>query len=46
MTPSRTDSNLLPVLVPFPAERMTAVAVSPKVNSAKYDGPECVQPAA
>jgi putative SOS response-associated peptidase YedK len=39
-------AEMLPLLVPYPAERMSAVAVSTRVNSAKYDGPECVQPAA
>jgi putative SOS response-associated peptidase YedK len=39
-------ANLLPLLVRYPAERMIAVAVSSRVNSAKPDGPECVQPAA
>ena len=29
---------------PYPAELMDAHDVSPIVNSAKYDGPECIQP--
>jgi putative SOS response-associated peptidase YedK len=29
---------------PLPAELMDAHDVSPIVNSAKYDGPECIQP--
>src|SRR5262245_47799675 len=32
------------VLKPFPAELMDAHDVSPIVNSAKYDGPECIRP--
>ena len=32
------------LLRPYPAELMDAHDVSPVVNSAKYDGPECVQP--
>jgi len=32
------------VLKPLPAELMDAYDVSPIVNSAKYDGPECIQP--
>src|SRR5262249_59190851 len=32
------------VLKPLPAELMDAHDVSPIVNSAKYDGPECIQP--
>jgi putative SOS response-associated peptidase YedK len=31
-------------LKPLPAELMDAHDVSPVVNSAKYDGPECIQP--
>jgi putative SOS response-associated peptidase YedK len=33
------------LLKPIPAELMAAHDVSPIVNSAKYDGPECIQPA-
>jgi hypothetical protein len=29
---------------PLPAELIDAHDVSPIVNSAKYDGPECIQP--
>jgi putative SOS response-associated peptidase YedK len=32
------------LLKPLPAELMDAHDVSPIVNSAKYDGPECIQP--
>ena len=32
------------LLKPHPAELMDAYDVSPLVNSAKYDGPECVEP--
>jgi putative SOS response-associated peptidase YedK len=31
-------------LKPYPDELMDAHDVSPIVNSAKYDGPECIQP--
>jgi len=34
------------LLKPLPAEVMDAYDVSPIVNSAKYDGPECTQPIA
>ena len=34
----------LSLLEPLPAELMDAHDVSPIVNSAKYDGPECIQP--
>ena len=32
------------MLKPLPAELMDADDVSPIINSAKYDGPECIQP--
>jgi putative SOS response-associated peptidase YedK len=32
------------VLKPYPDDLMDAHDVSPIVNSAKYDGPECIQP--
>jgi putative SOS response-associated peptidase YedK len=32
------------LLKPFPDELMDAHDVSPIVNSAKYDGPECIRP--
>jgi putative SOS response-associated peptidase YedK len=32
------------LLKPLPAELMAAHDVSPIVNSAKYDGPECIRP--
>src|SRR6266478_2368929 len=32
------------VLKPYPEELMDAHDVSPIVNSAKYDGPDCIQP--
>jgi hypothetical protein len=31
-------------LKPYPEELMDGHDVSPIVNSAKYDGPECIQP--
>src|SRR4029450_10563203 len=34
------------LLKPLPAELMDAHDVSPIVNSAKYDGPECIRPVA
>jgi putative SOS response-associated peptidase YedK len=33
-------------LKPYPEELMDAHDVSPIVNSAKYDGPECIKPVA
>jgi putative SOS response-associated peptidase YedK len=38
--------GLTPLLVPYPAEALEAVAVSPLVNSPKNDGPECLAPVA
>jgi putative SOS response-associated peptidase YedK len=32
------------LLKPYPEDLMDAHDVSPVVNSAKYDGPECIQP--
>jgi putative SOS response-associated peptidase YedK len=32
------------MLKPYPDDLMDAHDVSPIVNSAKYDGPECIQP--
>jgi putative SOS response-associated peptidase YedK len=37
---------LLPLLTSYPAERMTAFAVSTAVNSARLDSPRCIEPAA
>jgi len=31
-------------LVPYPAEEMTSVAISPKVNDARYKFPDCLEP--
>src|SRR5262249_9842242 len=39
-----TFDNARSLLKPFPAESMDTHDVSPIVNSAKYDGPECIQP--
>jgi putative SOS response-associated peptidase YedK len=33
------------LLKPYPAELMEAAPVSPKVNSPKFDDPECIEPA-
>jgi putative SOS response-associated peptidase YedK len=47
LDPQSQDAEaLLPLLKPYPADRMAAVAVNPCVNSARYDGPDCVEPAA
>jgi putative SOS response-associated peptidase YedK len=36
------DEAVLPG--PYPAKRMAALAVGPRVNNAKNDGPECLEP--
>lgn len=36
---------LQPLLRPFPAEEMACVPVSDRVNNARFDDPECFQPA-
>ena len=45
LDPSRTPFvNAQSLLKPLSAALMDAHDVSPIVNSAKYDGPECIQP--
>jgi putative SOS response-associated peptidase YedK len=45
LDPSRTPFvEARPLLKPYPEELMDAHDVSPIVNSAKYDGPECIKP--
>jgi putative SOS response-associated peptidase YedK len=39
-------ADLLPLRVPYPADRMAATPVNTCLHDARYDGPECVQPAA
>ncbi|HRQ23236.1 MAG TPA: SOS response-associated peptidase [Anaerolineales bacterium] len=41
----QTPENLLPLIKPFPADRMSAYAVSTLVNKPGNDRPECVVPA-
>jgi putative SOS response-associated peptidase YedK len=38
--------RLLPLLRPYPAEEMTATAVSQRVNSPRNDDHGCIEPAA
>jgi putative SOS response-associated peptidase YedK len=40
--PGWLDEAALPG--PFPAERMAALAVGQRVNNAKNEGPECLEP--
>jgi len=37
--------TLASLLQPFSAEKMTALAVSPRVNNTRYDDPDCLTPA-
>lgn len=39
-----TFTKVRSLLKPYPEDLMDAHDVSPIVNSAKYDGPECIQP--
>jgi putative SOS response-associated peptidase YedK len=44
LDPEIKDPNLLkPLLRPYPSEEMVAEPLSPKVNKASYDAPDCVQ---
>jgi putative SOS response-associated peptidase YedK len=46
LDPANQDAEALKaLLVPYPADGMEVVAASTKVNSPKYDGPECLGPA-
>jgi putative SOS response-associated peptidase YedK len=46
LDPANRDAvGLTELLVPYPADEMEVVAASTKVNSPKYDGPECLRPA-
>lgn len=46
LDPKVTDAErLLPLLRPYPSEEMKTYRVSPKVNSPKNDGPDCIKPA-
>ena len=41
----QTPENLLPLIQPFPADRMSAYPVSTLVNTPGNDRPECIVPA-
>jgi putative SOS response-associated peptidase YedK len=43
-TSRTTFASARSLLTPYPDELMDAYDVSPVVNSARYDGPECIQP--
>lgn len=45
LDPNAQDpERILPLVRPFPAEQMDGVPVSPRVNKADYDAPDCVEP--
>ena len=46
LDPEADDAALQALLRPFPAERMVAYPVSPRVNSPSVDDPECERPLA
>ena len=46
LDPSADPEELQRILLPFPASRMVAVPVSPRVNSPAVDDPECETPVA
>ena len=47
LDPARQDpQDLLPLLQPFPADRMQAIAVSTLVNSPRNESPQCIVPLA
>ena len=47
LDPTVDDREMLErLLVPFPADRMTARPVSQYVNNARHEGPECIGPPA
>lgn len=39
------SANLQPLLAPLPDDALKATPVSPRMNSVKFDGPECLEPA-
>ena len=46
LDPAEKDRGLLEsVLMPYPAEAMEAYEVTPAVNNAAHDGPDCILPA-
>ncbi len=46
LDPHTEQAALRELLAPRPAEELTATAVSPRMNRADFDSPECVRPAA
>jgi putative SOS response-associated peptidase YedK len=46
LDPSAAPSDLLVLLRPAPDDALTAAAVSAYVNSARHEGPRCVEPLA
>ena len=45
LNPRSAPDSLRVLLVPFPADRMEAYAVNLYVNSARNQGPKCIEPA-
>jgi putative SOS response-associated peptidase YedK len=43
LNPNESDpAKLLPLLQPFPADRLEVVSVSPVVNNSRHEGPDCL----
>jgi putative SOS response-associated peptidase YedK len=43
LNPSESDpAKLLPLLQPFPADRMEVVPVNPVINSSRHERPDCL----
>ncbi|CAG7641637.1 SOS response-associated peptidase [Paenibacillus allorhizosphaerae] len=40
----REERKLLPLLVPYPADKMRMYEVNPKVGRVQYDAPDCIEP--
>jgi putative SOS response-associated peptidase YedK len=46
LDPQESDpAKLQPLLAPLPDDALKATPVSPRMNSVKFDGPECLEPA-
>jgi putative SOS response-associated peptidase YedK len=45
LDPSRKRADLLPLLAPFDARALSAVAVDTAVNDARNESPDCIRPA-
>ena len=44
LDPQLTDAGKLPPLAPYPAAEMTLLPLSGRVNDARHEGPQCLEP--